>query len=43
MGYDKICQIKIFEIKNKLKQKIKLRVNRQKLHKGVLKNSLHKI
>ena len=43
MGFDKICQIKIFEIKNKLKQKIKLGVNRQKLHKEVLKNSLHKI
>ena len=39
MGYDKICQVKITEIKNKLKQRIKLKVNRQKLHREVLKNS----
>jgi hypothetical protein len=39
MGYDKICQIKIFEIKNKLKKRIKLIINRRKLHKVVLKNS----
>ena len=39
MGYDKICQIKIFEIKNKLKKRIKLIINRQKLDIIVLKNS----
>jgi len=39
MGYDKICQIKIIEIRNKLEQRIKLRVNRQKLHREVLRNS----